>query len=117
MLLYLQTRLSVTVRSLSHAPVSSPPDIGPTLTTHWLTCLHSGDIENIISELVKAAGHSGLNLGNVLSGGGGLLGFAAGAVKAAASVAGGGKFTKDDVKKIYFVSLFRQVDPKLTLRV
>ncbi|KAH7104001.1 Het-C-domain-containing protein [Auriculariales sp. MPI-PUGE-AT-0066] len=56
-----------------------------------------GDIENILTELAKAAGHGGFSLSNVLSGGGGsLLGIAAGAVKA---VAGGGKFSKDDVKK------------------
>ena len=74
------------------------------MTARMLTLPLPGDIENVIAELAKAAGHSGFNLGNVLSGGGSLLGIAAGAVKAAAGVAGGGKFSKDDVKKIYFVS-------------
>ena len=43
-------------------------------------------------ELVKAVGHS--------QGGGGLLGFAQGMLSAAT---GGAKFTKEDVKHVYFV--------------
>jgi hypothetical protein len=53
-----------------------------------------GDIENTLIELVKAgAGDHGH--------GGGLLGFAKSVLTAAS---GGKKFSKDDVKRVYFVS-------------
>jgi len=53
-----------------------------------------GDIENILSDVVKAAAHAH-------SSGGGLLGFAK---KIASEVSGGKKFSKKDIKRIYFVS-------------
>lgn len=52
----------------------------------------SGDIENILVELAKQGAKSG---------GGGLLGFAQSVLSAAS---GGKKFSKEDVKKVYFVS-------------
>jgi hypothetical protein len=54
-----------------------------------------GDIENTLTELVKAAAHSH---------GGGLFGFAKQIVSAAG---GGAKFSKDDVKKVYFGNWLR----------
>lgn len=54
-----------------------------------------GDIENILSELAKTAGHS--------VGGGGLIGFAQSVLSAAS---GGAKFSKEDVKRVYFVSRY-----------
>ena len=54
-----------------------------------------GDIEDILSELVKTAGSA--------AGGASLLGFAQSLLSAAA---GGAKFSHEDVKKVYFVSLF-----------
>lgn len=53
-----------------------------------------GDIEDILTELAKSVGHAG--------GGGGLLGIAA-SVLGAASGSSGAKFTKEDVKRVYFV--------------
>jgi hypothetical protein len=53
-----------------------------------------GDIENVLETLVKNAGRS--------AGGGGLLGFAQNVLQ---SAAGGAKFSKSDIKKVYFVSL------------
>lgn len=52
-----------------------------------------GDIESILETLVKSAGGAAT--------GGGLLGFAHSVLKQAA---GGSKFSKSDVKKVYFVS-------------
>lgn len=57
----------------------------------------TGDIENTLTELAKAVGHSHGG------GGGGLLGFAKTVLSAASGAAGGKKFTKDDVKRVYFV--------------
>jgi len=51
-----------------------------------------GDIENTLLELVKVIGHSH---------GGGLLGFAQNVLSQAT---GGAKFSKEDVKHVYFVS-------------
>ena len=51
-----------------------------------------GDIENTLLELVKAIGHSH---------GSGLLGFAQNVMSVAT---GGAKFSKEDVKHVYFVS-------------
>lgn len=53
-----------------------------------------GDIENTLLELIKSTGGNG-------GGGGGLLGFATSVLHAAS---GGAKFSKDDVKRVYFVS-------------
>jgi hypothetical protein len=55
-----------------------------------------GDIENILSEIVKASAHAG--------GGGGLLGFAQSVVSAAS---GGAKFDKTDIKRVYFGNWLR----------
>ncbi|CAL1694230.1 unnamed protein product [Somion occarium] len=55
-----------------------------------------GDIEGILSELAKTAGHA--------AGGGGLLGFAQSMISAAS---GGAKFSKEDVKKVYFGNWLR----------
>lgn len=52
-----------------------------------------GDIENILTNLVKAVGHSG--------GSSSLFGFAKSILNQAS---GGAKFSKSDVKKVYFVS-------------
>ncbi|KAG6874423.1 hypothetical protein C0995_015159 [Termitomyces sp. Mi166 len=52
-----------------------------------------GDIENILENLAKTAGG--------MAAGGGLLGFASSMLKQAS---GGDKFTKSDVKRVYFVS-------------
>jgi Heterokaryon incompatibility protein Het-C len=52
-----------------------------------------GDIENILLELIKSAGHT--------DGGGGLLGIASSILS---SATGGAKFSKDDVKRVYFVN-------------
>lgn len=51
-----------------------------------------GDIEGILEDLVKVAGHAG---------GGGLMGFAQSILQ---SAAGGKKFSRSDIKKVYFVS-------------
>jgi hypothetical protein len=51
-----------------------------------------GDIENILENLVKNVGGPAL--------GGGLLGFASSVFKTAS---GGSKFSKMDVKRVYFV--------------
>jgi hypothetical protein len=51
-----------------------------------------GDIENVLESLVKSAGGAA---------GSGLLGIAQSVIS---NVAGGAKFTKSDVKKVYFVS-------------
>jgi hypothetical protein len=53
-----------------------------------------GDIESILETLVKSAGRT--------AGGGGLLGLAHAIVS---NVAGGAKFSKSDIKKVYFVSI------------
>ncbi|KAF8921834.1 heterokaryon incompatibility protein Het-C-domain-containing protein [Mucidula mucida] len=55
-----------------------------------------GDIENILETLVKYAGHA--------SAGGGLLGFASQVLKTAS---GGSKFSKSDIKKVYFGNWLR----------
>jgi hypothetical protein len=52
-----------------------------------------GDIENILETLSKTSGAA--------IGGSGLLGFASSIMKQAS---GGSKFSKSDVKKVYFVS-------------
>ena len=51
-----------------------------------------GDIENILETLVKSTG---------VATGGGILGIAQSVIS---SVSGGAKFTKGDIKKVYFVS-------------
>ncbi|THH30634.1 hypothetical protein EUX98_g3548 [Antrodiella citrinella] len=56
-----------------------------------------GDIENVLGELVKSYGHAR---------GGGLLSIASSFI-GAASQAGGAKFNKDDVKKVYFGNWLR----------
>ncbi|KAI3622000.1 heterokaryon incompatibility protein het-c [Moniliophthora roreri] len=55
-----------------------------------------GDIENILSEVVKHAGRA--------AGGGGLLGFAKQVLD---STSGGAKFNKGDIKKVYFGNWLR----------
>lgn len=57
-----------------------------------------GDIENILSTLIKSVGGAAT--------GGGLLGFAQNVLQ---SAAGGAKFDKGDIKKVYFVSLDKTV--------
>ena len=69
--------------------MGSPPIIHPG------KAFRHGDIEGVIAELAKAVGHGG--------GGGGLLEFAQSVLSAAASGGGGPKFSKEDVKRIYFV--------------
>jgi len=65
-----------------------------TLTCHTVgKAFRHGDIENTLLELVKVIGHS--------QGGGGLLGFAQNVLSVAT---GGAKFSKEDVKHVYFVS-------------
>ncbi|TBU62109.1 Het-C-domain-containing protein [Dichomitus squalens] len=59
-----------------------------------------GDIENILAELAKTVGHAG-------GGGGGLLDFAQSVLSAAASGGNGSKFTKEDVKRVYFGNWLR----------
>lgn len=59
-----------------------------------------GDIENILSQLAKTVGGAG--------GGGGLLGLAETMLNAAAG-GDGSKFTKGDIKKVYFVRIFAPV--------
>lgn len=54
-----------------------------------------GDIESILETLVKSAGGA--------AAGGGLLGFAKSVMN---SASGGPKFSKSDIKKVYFVSYF-----------
>lgn len=51
-----------------------------------------GDIESVLEELAKTAGYA--------AGGSGLLGFASSMLNAAK---GGSKFSKMDVKRVYFV--------------
>lgn len=51
-----------------------------------------GDIESVLETLVKYSGRAA---------GGGLLGFASSVYK---SASGGNKFSKSDIKKVYFVS-------------
>ncbi|KAI1794001.1 Het-C-domain-containing protein [Ganoderma leucocontextum] len=58
-----------------------------------------GDIENILAELAKAVGHVG--------GGGGLLDFAQSVLSAATSGGEGSKFSKEDVKRVYFGNWLR----------
>ena len=53
-----------------------------------------GDIENILENLVKYAGHASA------SHSGGILGFASSVLNKAS---GGSKFSKGDIKKVYFV--------------
>ncbi|KAH8835679.1 Het-C-domain-containing protein [Flagelloscypha sp. PMI_526] len=60
------------------------------------TWFSPGDIENILSEIVKASAHVG--------GGGGLLGFAQSVVSAAS---GGSKFDRNDIKRVYFGNWLR----------
>ncbi|KAI0652327.1 heterokaryon incompatibility protein Het-C-domain-containing protein [Trametes meyenii] len=57
-----------------------------------------GDIEDILTELAKSVGHA--------SGGGGLLGIAQ-SVLGAATGSGGAKFSKEDVKRVYFGNWLR----------
>ncbi|KAJ8480697.1 hypothetical protein ONZ51_g6470 [Trametes cubensis] len=57
-----------------------------------------GDIEDILTELAKSVGHAG--------GGGGLLGIAQ-SVLGAATGGSGAKFTKEDVKRVYFGNWLR----------
>ncbi|KAH9858257.1 heterokaryon incompatibility protein Het-C-domain-containing protein [Lenzites betulinus] len=57
-----------------------------------------GDIEDILTELAKSVGHAG--------GGGGLLGIAQ-SVLGAATGSSGSKFTKEDVKRVYFGNWLR----------
>ncbi|KDQ31260.1 hypothetical protein PLEOSDRAFT_1111739 [Pleurotus ostreatus PC15] len=54
-----------------------------------------GDIEGILEDLVKVAGHAG---------GGGLMGFAQSILQ---SAAGGKKFSRSDIKKVYFGNWLR----------
>ena len=67
----------------------------------------------MLAELLKAvASHGGgFDLSGALESaksGGGLLGFAGNVLKSAAHTAGGGnKFSKDDVKKVYFGNWLR----------
>ncbi|TFK41913.1 heterokaryon incompatibility protein Het-C-domain-containing protein [Crucibulum laeve] len=56
-----------------------------------------GDIENILEKLVK-------NVGGAAIGGGGLLGFAKSVIKQAS---GGSKFSRSDIKKVYFGNWLR----------
>ncbi|KAF9531855.1 heterokaryon incompatibility Het-C [Crepidotus variabilis] len=56
-----------------------------------------GDIENILEEVAKTAGHAAL-------GGGSLLGIASSVLK---HVSGGSKFSKSDIKKVYFGNWLR----------
>ncbi|CDO73164.1 hypothetical protein BN946_scf185007.g219 [Trametes cinnabarina] len=58
-----------------------------------------GDIEDILTELAKTAGHA--------SGGGGLLGSIAQSVLGAAVGGVGAKFSKEDVKRVYFGNWLR----------
>jgi len=62
-----------------------------------------GDIENVLEELVKTAGGVAM--------GGGLLGIASSVIT---QVTGGSKFSKSDVKKVYFVRkcLMFKYDPR-----
>ncbi|TFK77526.1 Het-C-domain-containing protein [Pluteus cervinus] len=60
-----------------------------------------GDIESILEELVKSAGGHGGGFG-----GGSLIGFATSVLSAAAG-SGGAKFTKSDIKKVYFGNWLR----------
>lgn len=55
-----------------------------------------GDIENVLAEIAKGT--------TMAAGGGGLLGFAKQVIQQASS---GGKFTKSDVKKVYFGNWLR----------
>ncbi|KAI0375460.1 Het-C-domain-containing protein [Pilatotrama ljubarskyi] len=57
-----------------------------------------GDIEDILTELAKSVGHA--------SGGGGLLGIAQ-SVLGAATGSSGAKFSKEDVKRVYFGNWLR----------
>ncbi|KAF8963872.1 heterokaryon incompatibility protein Het-C-domain-containing protein [Flammula alnicola] len=56
-----------------------------------------GDIENVLETLVKSAGGAAI-------GGSGLFGFASSVIK---QVSGGSKFSKSDVKKVYFGNWLR----------
>lgn len=64
-----------------------------------------------MAELLKAvaSGGGGFNISEALQGGGGgLLGLAGNVLKTAAKTASGGsKFSKDDVKKVYFGNWLR----------
>jgi hypothetical protein len=53
-----------------------------------------GDIENVLEELAK--------MSSGMAAGGGLLGFAKMVIKQGSE---GGKFSKSDIKKVYFVSI------------
>ncbi|KAK7686586.1 hypothetical protein QCA50_010186 [Cerrena zonata] len=67
-----------------------------TITSEIGKAFRHGDIESILSELAKTAGHS--------VGGGGLIGFAQSVLSAAS---GGAKFSKEDVKRVYFGNWLR----------
>ena len=64
-----------------------------------------GDIEEILTEIAKTAGR--------VAGGGGLFGFATSVLSAAS---GGSKFSKDDVKKVYFVGQWFLINRFISLR-
>jgi hypothetical protein len=55
-----------------------------------------GDIESVLEKLAKTAGRASI-------GGSGIIGIAASVIKAAA---GPSKFSKSDIKKVYFVSIY-----------
>lgn len=80
-------------------PFDLPPIIIIVFTPHLTLSYHTvgkafrhGDIENTLLELVKVIGHSQ---------GSGLFGFAQNVLSVAT---GGAKFSKEDVKHVYFVS-------------
>jgi len=74
-------------------PSDPPPSSSPPAKKKFLgKAFRHGDIENTLLELVKAVGHSQS---------GGFLGFAQNVISAAT---GGAKFSKEDVKHVYFVS-------------
>ena len=61
----------------------------------WLDkAFRHGDIEGVLSELAKTAGHA--------AAGGGILSLAQSVLSAAT---GGSKFSPQDVKRVYFVSI------------
>lgn len=69
-----------------------------------------GDIENILAELAKTVGHAG--------GGGGLLGIAQSVFNAATSGgAGGATFTKEDIKRVYFVRFVHAERKEMQLKM
>lgn len=87
--------LTVLFIALPHAHAFGAGDI-PDFAYLNEKAFRHGDIENILESLVKYAGHA--------SASGGLLGFASHVIKKAS---GGSKFSKSDIKKVYFVSVCR----------